>query len=110
MREELQALRTPAGQPYELVELPLPPAIYDEEGQRLPATYANFLFAGQALLVPTYGETTDEPALEALRRALPEHTIVGVNCRALIYQHGSLHCATMQFPKGFINKNKWSEN
>lgn len=110
MREELEALRTPAGQPYELVELPLPPAIYDEEGQRLPATYANFLFAGKALLVPTYGEATDEPTLEALRRALPEHTIVGVNCRALIYQHGSLHCATMQFPKGFINKNKWSEN
>ena len=108
MREELENFRTLEDKPYQLVELPLPPAIYDEEGERLPATYANFLFVNGALLVPTYGVPSDEVALERLRKALPELAIVGVDSRALIYQHGSLHCATMQFPKGFINKNKWN--
>ena len=110
MREELEAYRTLEGKPYKLVELPLPPAIYDEEGQRLPATYANFLFVNGALLVPTYGVPTDEVALDRLRQALPDHAVVGVDSRALIYQHGSLHCATMQFPRGFVNKNKWSDD
>ena len=108
MREELENFRTLEDKPYQLVELPLPPAIYDEEGERLPATYANFLFVNGALLVPTYGVPSDEVALERLRKALPELEVVGVDSRALIYQHGSLHCATMQFPKGFINKNKWN--
>lgn len=108
MREELEALRTRDDKPYQLVELPLPPAIYDEEGERLPATYANFLFVNGALLVPTYGVETDEVALERLRSAVPDRAVIGVDSRALIYQHGSLHCATMQFPKGFINKNKWN--
>ena len=110
MREELEAYRTLEGEPYKLVELPLPPAIYDEEEQRLPATYANFLFVNGALLVPTYGVPTDEVALERLRQALPDRAVVGVDSRALIYQHGSLHCATMQFPRGFVNKNKWSDD
>lgn len=110
MREELEAYRTLEGEPYKLVELPLPPAIYDEEGQRLPATYANFLFVNGALLVPTYGVPTDEVALERLRQAVPDRAVVGVDSRALIYQHGSLHCATMQFPRGFVNKNKWSDD
>lgn len=108
MREELENFRTLEDKPYQLVELPLPPAIYDEEGERLPATYANFLFVNGALLVPTYGVPSDEVALERLRKAVPELAVVGVDSRALIYQHGSLHCATMQFPKGFINKNKWN--
>lgn len=108
MEEELKALRTEEDKPYELVRLPLPPAIYDEEGQRLPATYANFLFVNGALLVPTYDEPTDAPALDALRKALPDREIVGVDSRSLILQHGSLHCATMQFPEGFINKSKWN--
>ena len=109
MKGELEQLRTAEGKPYELIELPLPPAIYDEEGERLPATYANFLFVNGALLVPTYNVETDELALETLRQALPDHVIVPVYCRPLIKQHGSLHCATMQFPRGFMNKSKWRE-
>ena len=109
MKGELEQLRTIDDKPYELIELPLPPAIYDEEGERLPATYANFLFVNGALLVPTYNVETDELALETLRQALPDHVIVPVYCRPLIKQHGSLHCATMQFPRGFMNKSKWRE-
>lgn len=107
MKKELEALRTKDGAPYELIPLPLPPALHDEEGQRMPATYANFLFVNGALLVPTYDVETDAVALERLKAAVPDREIVAVPSRALIYQHGSLHCATMQFPRGFMNKNKW---
>ena len=107
MKKELEALRTKDGAPYKLIPLPLPPALHDEEGERMPATYANFLFVNGALLVPTYDVETDAVALERLKAAVPDREIVSVPSRALIYQHGSLHCATMQFPRGFMNKNKW---
>ncbi len=107
MEEELQNLRTPEGTPYELIPLPLPSAIHEEDGHRLPATYANFLFVNGAILVPTYGQESDEIALERLRVACPDREIVGIDCRQLIRQHGSLHCATMQIPLGFTNKENW---
>lgn len=107
MAEELRALRTPEGEPYELIPLPLPQAIYEEDGHRLPATYANFLFVNGALLVPTYGQPSDAVAIERLSVALPALEVVGIDCRQLIRQHGSLHCATMQIPRGFINKSKF---
>lgn len=107
MEQELLALRTTSGEPYKLIPLPLPKAIYDEDGHRLPATYANFLFVNGGLLVPTYDQDYDNEVLKALGEALPDRQIVGVDCQALIRQHGSLHCATMQIPEGFINQNKW---
>lgn len=107
MEQELKELRTPEGEPYELIPLPLPKAIYEEDGHRLPATYANFLFVNGAILVPTYNQEYDELVLERLRLACPDREIVGVDCRQLIRQHGSLHCATMQIPAGFMNKDNW---
>ena len=99
MEQELKALRTKDGQPYKLFPLPLPDPCCDDEGQRLPATHANFLIINHAVLVPTYGQhEKDSEALEQLKKAFPRHEIVGVDCRVLIIQHGSLHCSTMQFP------------
>lgn len=109
MEEELRALRTISGEPYELIALPLPKPIYESDGHRLPATYANFLFVNGALIVPVYAQESDALVLERLKQALPDREIVGVDCRTLIRQHGSLHCATMQIPRGFINKNKWQQ-
>lgn len=106
MEQELEQLTTPEGKPYRLIPLPLPSAIHEEDGHRLPATYANFLFVNGGLLVPTYAQSSDEVALSRLREALPGLEVVGVDCRTLIRQHGSLHCATMQLPQGFINPNK----
>ncbi len=104
MEEELKALRMPDGiTPYDLVPLPDAGSFYDEEGAPMPATYANFLFVNGALLLPMYGTARDDEAAEVLQRALPDREVVGVNCFNLIRQHGSLHCATMQFPKGFLN-------
>lgn len=105
MKAQLQTLRTLDGKPYRLVELPLPRPIYDADGERLPATYANFLFLNGALLCPTYGQDDlDRRALQILRDALPQYEVVGIDCQPLIRQHGSLHCCTMQFPKNVIIK------
>lgn len=99
MAEELRALRRKDGQPYTLVPLPLPAAIHDADGRRLPAGYANFLIVNDAVLVPVYGDANDEEALRRLRTAFPKHTVEGIDCRALIHQYGSLHCVTMQLPE-----------
>lgn len=101
MESELRAFRTAQGKPYRLVPLPLPAPCYDEEGERLPATYANFLIMNQAVLLPTYDQTdNDRKAMQTLQQVFPRHEIVGIDCRLLIRQHGSLHCATMQYPRG----------
>ncbi len=102
MQEELTALRTRTGDPYRLVGLPWPRARYDEHGERLPATYANFLIINNAVLVPTYDDPADSVALERLQACFPDRTIIGVPCLPLIHQHGSLHCVTMQLPRGVL--------
>lgn len=107
MEEELKAMRTKDGKPYNLIPLPFPTAIYDPEDtdedgnpQRLPATYANFLIMNTAVLCPTYGQAeNDAKAMEQLRKAFPDKEIAGIDCQILIRQHGSLHCCTMQYPK-----------
>lgn len=97
MADQLRGFRTRDGQPYNLVELPLPDAIYDEDGQRLPATYANYLVDDKTVIVPSYGQPQkDVLASRMLQIPYPDHRIIMVDCRALIRQHGSLHCATMQ--------------
>ncbi|MDD2961298.1 MAG: agmatine deiminase family protein [Muribaculaceae bacterium] len=105
MEEEIKNLRTANGNLYKLVALPLPDAIHDEDGNRLPATYANFLMMNNQILVPIYGQkNNDKLALDRLQEALPDYKIVGIDCNALIKQHGSLHCITMQFPREITNE------
>lgn len=97
MEQELQALRTLDGHPYRLLQLPLPRPIYDE-GERLPATYANYLVINGAVLCPTYRQPDlDAEALRTIGQAYPDRDIVGIDCCAVIRQHGSLHCCTMQY-------------
>ena len=109
MEQQLQSFTTADGLPYRLLALPMPNAIkesdfddaVEEEGdQRLPATYANFLIINGAVLYPTYGQPgNDTRAKLVLQEAFPDREIVGIDCRVLIRQHGSLHCVTMQFPR-----------
>ena len=97
MEEELKTFRTLEGKPYRLLKLPLPRPIYDG-GDRLPATYANYLVINDAVLVPTYNQPDlDEEAMRIIQQAFPDREIVGIDCRAVIKQHGSLHCCTMQY-------------
>ncbi|MDR0833330.1 MAG: agmatine deiminase family protein [Candidatus Symbiothrix sp.] len=99
MEKQLKTFKTADGKPYNLVPLPMAEAVYDKEGNRLPATYANFLIINDAVLMPTYGTSLDEIAKSTLQTAFPDREIVGINCLPLIRQHGSLHCVTMQLPK-----------
>ena len=106
MEEQLKTFRTLAGNPYRLIALPMAKPVYEEiklsifdsEFERIPATYANYLIINGAVLVPTYNTELDAVALAQVQKAFPNHEVVGVDCRELIRQHGSLHCVTMQYP------------
>jgi len=102
MARELAEFRSADGRPYRLVPLPWPRPLCSAEGERLPATYANFLIINGAVLVPTYGDSADAVALESIAAAFPGYTVEGLDCRVLIEQHGSLHCITMQLPRGVL--------
>jgi len=93
---------TGSDETYKLVPLPMPEPIYDEEGQRLPANYANFLIINKAVLVPVYDDPMDDIALQRLADCFPDHEIIATPCRPLVHQYGSLHCMTMQFPEGVL--------
>ena len=103
MKLQLQSFVTASGQPYNLIELPLPDAVYDEEGNRLPATYANFLIMNHSILMPVYRQPQkDELAAQIIKIAFPDHQVVKIDCSVLIKQHGSLHCVTMQVPETIL--------
>lgn len=102
MEEELQEFRQPDGSPYQLTALPWPDPILDDDGERLPATYANFLIINGAVLLPTYGVRQDQEAIAIMADLFPDREIIPIDCRPLILQHGSLHCVTMQIPEGVI--------
>lgn len=102
MEAELARLKTVAGTPYKLLALPIPAAIYNKIGERLPASYANFLIINRAVLVPIYDDKNDAVAINVLHECFPDREIIGIDARAIIEQSGSLHCLTMQLPKGVL--------
>jgi agmatine deiminase len=102
MEQQLQGFRTVDGKPYQLVPLPMVPPMHDEDGKRLPATYANFLIINKALLLPVYGQGEDKEAVRIMKKTFPGREIIEINCLSLIKQYGSLHCITMQIPKAFL--------
>lgn len=102
MEEEIKAFRQENGEPYRLVPLPMADEVV-WEGERLPATYANFLIINGAVLLPFYNSPKDEEARKVLQAVFPDREVIGINCLPLIKQHGSLHCVTMQYPEGYIS-------
>lgn len=97
MEEELTMIANE--QNLKLIALPFPDAIYYED-ERLPATYANFLFVNGAVLVPIYNVAQDKKALEIFQQTFPSRSIIPIDASVLIRQHGSLHCVTMNFAAG----------
>lgn len=98
LEEELQSLTTTDGRPYRLLPLPMPRRMEDN-GYRLPATYANFVILNGAVLVPTYQQPdNDNKAMDVIAKAFPDREIIGIDATTVVRQHGSLHCLTMQFP------------
>jgi agmatine/peptidylarginine deiminase len=102
MEAQLKAFRTQTNEAYRLVPLPMPQPIFDEDGQRLPANYANFLIINHAVLVPVYDDPNDEKAISRLAGCFPHHKMIATPCRPLVHQYGSLHCMTMQFPEAML--------
>jgi len=95
--ELLRAARDPEGKPFRIVELPMPRRI-EHEGQRLPASYANFYIANQMVLVPTYCDPNDRVALDTLQREFADRKVIGVDSTELIWGLGSFHCISQQEP------------
>lgn len=96
MEEQLKTLLTTDGKPYRLLRLPMPEPIYDD-GDRLPATYANYVIINGAVIYPTYNQPdNDAEAERVIKAAFPDRDIIGIDSRTVIRQHGSLHCCTMQ--------------
>lgn len=102
MEEELQEFRQRDGSPYKLTALPWPDPVFGIGGERLPATYANFLIINGAVLLPVYGVPQDDQAVTIMAGIFPDREIIPIDCRLLIHQHGSLHCVTMQLPEGVV--------
>ena len=96
MEAQLKNFKTKEGKPYKLIALPMTDAIYDQRGERLPSTYANFLITNDALIYPAYSDNkNDTKAGEIFKTLFPNKEIIPVNCLKLIEQGGSLHCSTM---------------
>jgi agmatine deiminase len=93
----LRTLRDQAGEPFRIVELPMPGRV-EYDGQRLPASYANFYIANALVLVPTYRHPNDRKALAILQKEFPDRRVVGVDSTELIWGLGSFHCITQQEP------------
>ncbi len=101
LRENLKRLRRMTdvkGRPLQVVELPMPsPVVYN--GQRVPASYANFYISNGIVLVPTFNDPNDRKALNTLATAMPKHTIIPIYCGDLIWGLGAIHCMTQQQPR-----------
>jgi len=97
-RRQVQLLRDQDGQPFNIIEIPMP-GVVEHENKRLPATYVNFYFVNGAVLVPTYRhKKNDRRALEILQAHLPRHKVIGIDCVELIWGLGGIHCLTQQQP------------
>jgi agmatine deiminase len=95
--KRLQTMKDQDGRPLRVVELPMP-GLVEFDGQRLPASYANFYIANGIVLVPTYRHKNDQKALDILQREMPKHKVIGVDSTELIWGLGSFHCISQQEP------------
>jgi agmatine deiminase len=96
--ERLVAARDANGAKLDVISLPSPsPVAY--EGARLPASYANFYIANEAVLVPVFGDPADARALGILRDVFPERRIVALPCAEVVAGLGAIHCVTQQQPR-----------
>jgi len=93
----LQAARQPDGRPWRIVTLPMPGHLM-ADGDRLPASYANFYIANRVVLAPIYGHANDQPAIAILQELFPSHRVVPIPCEPLVWGMGSIHCVTQQQP------------
>jgi agmatine deiminase len=99
-RRRLRSMTNADGEPLRVVPLPMPRPVF-LDGQRLPASYANFYIGNRKLLVPTFNDPADRVALETLARLFPTRIVVGIHAVDLVWGLGTLHCMTLQEPAGY---------
>jgi agmatine deiminase len=95
--ERLRGMTDQDDQPLKIETLPMPAPVYFD-GQRLPASYANFYIANKIVLVPTFSDPNDTAALNTLAQLFPDRQMIGIPCRDLVLGLGTLHCMTQQQP------------
>jgi agmatine deiminase len=95
---QLKSLRLLSGKQLNIIELPMPDEVF-YEGQRLPASYANFYIANKAVIVPLYNCENDSKALDIIQQCFPSRKIIGINSKDIIWGLGSFHCLSQQEPK-----------
>ncbi len=93
----LRAATDERGRDFDVQEVPMPPRVQAEDG-RLPASHLNFYIGNGAVVVPTFGGDSDRVALSVIGKAFPKRDVAGIDCRALVYGLGTLHCVTQQLP------------
>lgn len=98
LKNRLSALTNHAGQPYQLLPLPLPDPVFDSQGNRLPATYTKFLITNHLVLLPFYQTPQDVQAKNVLQSCFPTREVVGIPCLSLLESHGSIHGIALQIP------------
>jgi agmatine deiminase len=96
---DLAAMRDARGRRLEVVQIPSPGRVLDEEGEVMPASYVNFYIANRAVVVPTYGIPSDDEAVESVGRLFPERRTVGIPAKAILTGGGAFHCITQQQPE-----------
>jgi agmatine deiminase len=96
--ERLQAMTDLDGAPLQIEVLPMPAPVYFQ-GQRLPASYANFYIANDRVLVPTFNDANDRIALNTLATLFPDRSVIGIHAVDLVWGLGTLHCLTQQQPR-----------
>ena len=95
--ERLRGMRDQDGRPLTVETLPMPRPVH-HDGQRLPASYANFYIANGLVLLPAYDPACDEEAQATLARLFPGRDVVGIDCTDLVWGLGAFHCVTQQWP------------
>ncbi|MCL4402008.1 MAG: agmatine deiminase family protein [Acidobacteria bacterium] len=95
--ERVRDFRLEDGAKPEVVALPMPSPLFFD-GERLPASYANFYISNAAVIVPTFNDPNDRVALGILGDLFPDRTVVGIHAVDLVLGFGTLHCLTQQQP------------
>lgn len=96
-RERLAAVRLAGGRPLTVHEMQMPrPVLW--EGERLPASYANFYIGNRTVVMPAFNDPADEPARRVLAACFPDREVVAIDCTDLVLGLGTFHCLTQQVP------------
>lgn len=98
IQAELEGQTDAKGRKLEIKTIPSPGAVYDEEGELMPASYLNFYIGNSTVVVPTYGSPSDQEAVQAIGASFPNRRTIGIPAKAILTGGGAFHCISQQQP------------